>query len=165
MPVSRNHIRLRPDALQQSSRFTGDIALEVLDRAELGMAIRSGDRGSMQRLVKALLHVIDRRLVLGALHPQRKKYRITCSITSSGSATSTTSPPSPTSTWASRPDLSVPVLGVDRAVEVKCCADGFRERYGWLDERDILIVKADRREPLVVLRLSLAAEIAKPRAE
>jgi hypothetical protein len=60
-------------------------------------------------------------------------------------------------------DLSVPVLGVDRAVEVKCRADGFRELYGWLDERDILIVKADRREPLVILRLSLAAEIAKPR--
>jgi hypothetical protein len=61
-------------------------------------------------------------------------------------------------------DLSVPVLGVDRAVEVKCRADGFRELYGWLEDRDVLIVKADRREPLVVLRLSLAAEIAKPRA-
>jgi hypothetical protein len=58
-------------------------------------------------------------------------------------------------------DLSVPVLGVERAVEVKCRGDGFRELYGWLDERDILIVKADRREPLVVLRRSLAAEIAK----
>jgi hypothetical protein len=59
----------------------------------------------------------------------------------------------------------LPVLGVDRAVEVKCRADGFRELYGWLDERDILIVKADRKEPLVVLRLSLATGIAKPRAE
>jgi hypothetical protein len=34
-------------------------------------------------------------------------------------------------------------------------------RYCWLNERDVLIVKADRQEPLVVLRLSLAAEIAK----
>jgi hypothetical protein len=49
------------------------------------------------------------------------------------------------------------VVGVYRAVEVKCRADGFRELYGWLDDRDILIVKADRQEPLVVLRLSLAA--------
>jgi hypothetical protein len=31
----------------------------------------------------------------------------------------------------------------------------------WLAERDVLIVKADRQEPLVVLRLSLAAQIAK----
>jgi hypothetical protein len=38
-------------------------------------------------------------------------------------------------------DLSVPVLGVDRAVEVKCRADGFRELYGWLEDRDVLIVK------------------------
>jgi hypothetical protein len=30
----------------------------------------------------------------------------------------------------------------------------------WLDGRDVLIVKADRQEPLVVLRMSLAAEIA-----
>jgi hypothetical protein len=30
-------------------------------------------------------------------------------------------------------------------------------------ERDVLIVKADRQEPLVVVRLSLAAEIAAPR--
>jgi len=58
-------------------------------------------------------------------------------------------------------DLSVPVLGADRAVEVKCRADGFRELYGWLDSRDVLIVKADRREPLVVVRLSLAAEITR----
>jgi hypothetical protein len=29
-------------------------------------------------------------------------------------------------------------------------------------QRDVLIVKADRQEPLVVVRLSLAAEIAKP---
>ena len=31
----------------------------------------------------------------------------------------------------------------------------------WLDGRDVLIVKADRREPLVIVRLPLAAEIAK----
>ena len=57
-------------------------------------------------------------------------------------------------------DLTVPVLNVDRVVEVKCRANGFRELYKWLIDRDILIIRADRREPLVVLPLKLAAEIA-----
>ena len=58
-------------------------------------------------------------------------------------------------------DLRVPLLAVDRTVEVKCRAVRFRQLYDWLNRRDVLIVKADRREPLVVVRLSLAAEIAK----
>jgi Holliday junction resolvase len=58
-------------------------------------------------------------------------------------------------------DIRMPLLGTDRAVEVKARADGFRELYKWLNKRDILIVKSDRQEPLVVVRLSLAAEIAK----
>jgi Holliday junction resolvase len=57
-------------------------------------------------------------------------------------------------------DLTVPVLGVDRVVEVKARAKGFVEMYRWLVNRDILIVRADRKEPLVVLPLRLAAEIA-----
>jgi hypothetical protein len=39
--------------------------------------------------------------------------------------------------------------------------NGLPELYGWLNERDVLIVKADRQEPLVVVLLSLAAEVAK----
>jgi hypothetical protein len=35
-----------------------------------------------------------------------------------------------------------------------------RELYGWLDQRDVVIVKADRQEALVVVRMSLAGEIA-----
>lgn len=62
--------------------------------------------------------------------------------------------------YKSGPDLTVPVLGVARVVEVKVRADGFRELYRWLVDRDILIVRADRSEPLVVLPLKLAAEIA-----
>jgi Holliday junction resolvase len=58
-------------------------------------------------------------------------------------------------------DIVLPLLGRDLCVEVKCRAQGFRELYSWLDGRDVLIVKADRHEPLVVVRLSLAAEIAK----
>ena len=58
-------------------------------------------------------------------------------------------------------DIVLPLMGRDLCVEVKARADGFRELYSWLNERDVLIVKADRQEPLVVVRLSLAAEIAK----
>jgi hypothetical protein len=59
-------------------------------------------------------------------------------------------------------DLELP-LGGDRIlrIEVKARGDGFKQFYDWLDGRDVLIVKADRQEPLVVVRLSLAAEIAK----
>jgi len=58
-------------------------------------------------------------------------------------------------------DIVLQLMGRDLCVEVKARADGFRELYNWLDGRDVLIVKADRREPLVVVRLPLAAEIAK----
>jgi Holliday junction resolvase len=58
-------------------------------------------------------------------------------------------------------DIVLPLMGRDLCVEAKARARGFRELYSWLNQRDLLIVKADRQEPLVVLRLSLAAEIAK----
>jgi hypothetical protein len=59
-------------------------------------------------------------------------------------------------------DLELP-LGDDRMLRIGCKAraDGFRQLYDWLNERDILIVKSHRQEPLAVLRLGLAAEIAK----
>jgi hypothetical protein len=57
-------------------------------------------------------------------------------------------------------DLSVPLLGVDRRVEVKCRGGGFRRLYDWLTGADLLILRADRHEPLVVIPLRLAAEIA-----
>jgi hypothetical protein len=56
-------------------------------------------------------------------------------------------------------DVSVPVLGVDRRVEVKCRGDGFRELHKWLAGVDFLIVRADRRELLVVARLKFAVEV------
>jgi Holliday junction resolvase len=58
-------------------------------------------------------------------------------------------------------DLTVPLLGRDHVVEVKARADGFRELYKWLEQRHMLVVKADRREPLVILPLRLAVEIAR----
>jgi hypothetical protein len=57
-------------------------------------------------------------------------------------------------------DIVLPLMGRDLCLEAKARADGFRELYGWLDQRDVLIVKADRQEALVVVRLSLAIEIA-----
>jgi len=57
-------------------------------------------------------------------------------------------------------DLTVPLLGVDRIVEVKVRARGFAQLYDWLEGRDLLVVRADRREPLVVLPFKLAIAIA-----
>jgi hypothetical protein len=54
-------------------------------------------------------------------------------------------------------------LGDDRTLRIECKAraNEFGSLYRWLDERDVLIVRADRQEPLVILRLSLAAALAK----
>jgi len=60
-------------------------------------------------------------------------------------------------------DIVLPLMARDLCVEVKARADGFRELYSWLDRRDIPLVKAHRQDPLVIVRLSLAAEIAKNR--
>jgi Holliday junction resolvase len=58
-------------------------------------------------------------------------------------------------------DVSVPLLGVDRRVEVKVRGHGFGQLYRWLDGADILVVRADRRQPLIVMPLNnLAVEIA-----
>jgi Holliday junction resolvase len=57
-------------------------------------------------------------------------------------------------------DISIPILGVDRCCEVKVRGNGFTQLYAWLEGRDLLIVRADRSDPLVVLPLKLAAEIA-----
>jgi hypothetical protein len=57
-------------------------------------------------------------------------------------------------------DLTVPILGRDHLVEVKVRAFGFSQLYAWLEGRDILVVRADRKRPLVVVPLALAIEIA-----
>ena len=55
------------------------------------------------------------------------------------------------------------LLGDNRMLRIECKARaaGFRQPYDWLDERDLLIIKSDRREPLGILRMSLAAELVK----
>lgn len=57
-------------------------------------------------------------------------------------------------------DVTWPVLGSDRVGEVKVRAKGFSQLYGWLQGNDFLVVRSDRREPLLVIRLPLAAEVA-----
>ena len=52
------------------------------------------------------------------------------------------------------------VLGLDHVVEVKVRGSGFSQLYSWLDGRDMLVVRADRKKPLVVVPLPLAIEIA-----
>jgi hypothetical protein len=59
------------------------------------------------------------------------------------------------------PDLSVPLLGVDRGVEIKIRSNGFQQLYSWLNGADLLIVRADHREALVILPIRLAIEIAR----
>jgi hypothetical protein len=58
-------------------------------------------------------------------------------------------------------DLSVPVLGVDRRIEAKARATGFRQLYAWLAGHYGLVLKADRQEPLICLRLTDFARLAR----
>jgi hypothetical protein len=57
-------------------------------------------------------------------------------------------------------DISIPLLGHDLTVECKARASGFASLYDWLEGRDALVIKANRKDALVVLRIGLAAEIA-----
>jgi hypothetical protein len=57
-------------------------------------------------------------------------------------------------------DITTPVLGIDRRLEVKCRAAGFGLIYRWLAGHYGLVLRADRSEPLIVLRLKDFAELA-----
>ena len=56
-------------------------------------------------------------------------------------------------------DVSVPALGRDLRGEAKARGNGFNRLYGWLDGRDFLVLRADRKPLLVVVRLELAAQV------
>ncbi len=58
-----------------------------------------------------------------------------------------------------RGDVSSPVLGSDWVVECKRRARGFSQIYEYLGLNDALIIKDDRRRPLVVLDLRRALAI------
>ena len=40
-----------------------------------------------------------------------------------------------------------------KRIEVKARKEGFKQIYKWIEGSDFLIIKADRREPMVVMRL------------
>jgi hypothetical protein len=56
-------------------------------------------------------------------------------------------------------DVTIPLLGRDFVAEVKVRGNDFGRLYSWLADRDLLIVRADRGEPLVIAPLKLAADI------
>jgi hypothetical protein len=56
--------------------------------------------------------------------------------------------------------VSVPLLGLDRRVQVKGRAGRVARLYGWLAGGGVLVIEADRKEPLMALPLRLAAEVA-----
>jgi len=53
--------------------------------------------------------------------------------------------------------------GVKLTAEVKCRADGFKQIYKWLSGRDLLVIRADRADPLIVMPLNLATQFWEPR--
>jgi hypothetical protein len=57
-------------------------------------------------------------------------------------------------------DVSVPVLGIDRVLEVKCRASGWKQAYAFLGANYGLVIRADREEPLMVMRLKDFAKLA-----
>jgi hypothetical protein len=58
-------------------------------------------------------------------------------------------------------DLSVDLLGISRSIECKVRSRAFGQLYSWLANSDILVIRADRKEPLCLLPLWLAAEVAR----
>jgi Holliday junction resolvase len=57
-------------------------------------------------------------------------------------------------------DVVSTLLGIDRTIECKS-RKKFTQLYEWLEKRDLLIIKGDRAEPLVVLPAKLALAIAR----
>ncbi len=58
-------------------------------------------------------------------------------------------------------DIDCPVRGVDKKLECKRRARAFSTLYGWMGDNYALVVRYDRTEPLVILRLRDFAELAK----
>src|SRR6516162_1100070 len=54
-------------------------------------------------------------------------------------------------------DISVPALG--RELPGEANGGGFKSLYDWIEGRDFLIIRADRKPMLVVARLELAVDV------
>jgi hypothetical protein len=57
-------------------------------------------------------------------------------------------------------DLAVDLLGISRTIEVKVRSSGFTQLYRWLANADMLVIRQDRKEPLCIVPLWLASEVA-----
>ena len=57
-------------------------------------------------------------------------------------------------------DVQAVIAGEQVIIEAKSRKDGFKQLYQWLVDRDLLVVKADRHEPLVVLPLDCFIDLA-----
>ena len=57
-------------------------------------------------------------------------------------------------------DINCPVLGRDERLEVKWRATGFTQIYGWLADHYGLVIRQDRAEPLICIRLKDFARLA-----
>jgi hypothetical protein len=58
-----------------------------------------------------------------------------------------------------RGDITTPLLGRDLTVEVKA-RRRFAQLYDWIDGADALVLQGDRKQPLVVVRLRFALDVA-----
>lgn len=58
-------------------------------------------------------------------------------------------------------DVSMPVLGHDVTLEVKARASGFKQIYGWLADNYGIVLRADREQPLICIRLTDFVELAR----
>lgn len=56
-------------------------------------------------------------------------------------------------------DLRIGVAGRQLSCEVKVRGDGFKQLYGWLGDNHCLVVRADRKQPLLVIPLELMADL------
>ena len=58
-----------------------------------------------------------------------------------------------------RGDVSTPLFGRDLVVEVKA-RRRFAQLYDWIDDDDVLVIRGDRQQPLVIVRLRFAIDVA-----
>jgi hypothetical protein len=58
-----------------------------------------------------------------------------------------------------RGDVTTPLLGRDLLVELKA-RRRFAQVYDWISNADVLVIQGDRQQPLVVVRLRFALDVA-----
>ena len=58
-------------------------------------------------------------------------------------------------------DIKAELFGKPFVIEAKARGAGFKQLYDWLEGRDALVLRADRKEALVVLKMSEAERIVR----